>query len=342
VKFDIMKGPSTWEQTAGIARAVSDAGMSGIVFTETSQTPWMSLAVAASAAPDLDLSTGIAVAFPRSPMVSAGIAWELAANTRGRFRLGLGTQVRAHVERRYSSEFEHPGPRLRDYVLAVRACFDAFAGRGKLNHQGEFYNLTLLPEAWRPPQHEFGDIKIDISAVGDWMCRMAGEVADGIHVHPLHSVHYLNERLRPAVAEGCAGAGRSVDDVDLIVPVFVVAGDTEEERAPLLRRAKEQIAFYGSTKNYAFQFDDLGFTGLSSRLNDLLKAGDLDGMRDAITDDVVEHFAVVGRWDDIPGVLVDRYEGVAARLVTYLAEETIDADPKVADRWGEIARALDR
>lgn len=342
MKFDMMKGPSSWAHSADIARTVGDAGLSGMVFTETSQTPWMSLAAAAMAAPELEFSTGIAVAFPRSPMVSAAIAWELAGNTRGRFRLGLGTQVRAHVERRYSAEFEHPGPRLRDYVLAVRACFDAFAGRGKLAHKGEFYDLSLLPAAWMPPAHEFPDIKIDVSAVGDWMCRMAGEVADGIHVHPLHSVHYLTERLRPAVAEGCARAGRQVEDVDLIVPVFVVAGDTAAEREPLLRRAKEQIAFYGSTKNYSFQFDDLGFTGLSARLNDLLKAGDLDGMRDAITDDIVEQFAVVGRWDDVPGILTSRYEGVAARLVTYLAEETIDADPKAAARWGEIARAITR
>jgi probable F420-dependent oxidoreductase len=299
----------------------------------------MSVTVAATAAPELELSTGIAVAFPRSPMISAGAAWELAANTSGKFRLGLGTQVRAHVERRYGVAFDPPGPRLRDYLLAVRACLAAFAG-ADLDHHGEYYELTLLPSGWRPAPHEFTDIKIDISAVGPWMCRMAGEVADGVHVHPLHSVEYLHNRLLPAVAEGAARTGRSPADVDLIVPVFVVAGDTPEERAPLLRRTREQIAFYGSTRNYAFQFDDLGFEGTSARLNTLLKAGDTDGMRDTVTDEMVDRFAVVGRWDEVADILRDRYAGIAARLVSYLAAETVAADPRTMGRWGEIAKAL--
>src|SRR3954451_5529461 len=137
-----MKGPSTWTNVAETARAAQAAGLSGILFTEMAPAPWMSLAVAATAAPELELSTGIAVAFPRSPMVSAGTAWELAANTRGKFRLGLGTQVRAHVERRYGGAFAPPAPGRRAYVLAVRACLAAFAG-AELDHRGEYYQLTL-------------------------------------------------------------------------------------------------------------------------------------------------------------------------------------------------------
>jgi probable F420-dependent oxidoreductase len=340
VEFDLMTGPGSWAHTAELARSAQAAGLSGMVFTETSTTPWMGIAAAATAAPELHYATGIAVAFPRSPMISAATAWELAANTGGRFRLGLGTQVRAHVERRYGAEFDPPGPRLRDYVRAVRACFAAFAGREKLGYDGEYYRLSLLPHGWSPPQHEHPDIKVDISAVGPWMCRMAGAEADGVHVHPLHSVHYLRERLLPAVTEGAASAGRSPADIDLIVPVFVVPGDTEAERAPLVRRAREQIAFYGSTKNYAFQFDDLGFEGTSGRLNDLLKAGDLDGMRDTITDEMLEHFAVIGPWETIADTLRARYDGIAARIVGYLVEESVDSGAVPMDRWGEIARAL--
>lgn len=335
-----MTGPGTWAHTAELARSAQAAGLSGMVFTETSQTPWMGLAAAAQAAPGLDYATGIAVAFPRSPMISAATAWELAANTGGRFRLGLGTQVRAHVERRYGAEFDPPGPRLRDYVRAVRACFAAFAGREKLAYEGEYHRLTLLPHGWAPPPNDHPDIKVDISAVGPWMCRMAGAEADGIHVHPLHSLHYLRTRLQPAVAEGAASAGRSPADVDLIVPVFVVPGDTAEEREPLLQRTREQIAFYGSTKNYAFQFDDLGFEGTSARLNQLLKAGDIDGMRETITDEMVEHFAVVGPWDSVADTIRERYDGVAARIVGYLVEESVTTGAASMDRWGEIARAL--
>lgn len=335
-----MAGAAPWADTARLAQEIEGAGFSGMLFTETSQTPWMSLAAAAMAAPTLELSTGIAVAYPRSPMVAAGLAWELAENTQGRFRLGLGSQVRAHIERRYGVEFDPPGPRLRDYVEAVRACFRAFRGEEPLAHEGPFYRLSLLPAAWAPRRHDHGDIKIDISAVGPWMCRMAGEVADGIHVHPLHSPTYLRDRLLPAVTEGAAAAGRQRSDVDLIIPVFAVPGDTPEERAPLLERARFQIAFYGSTKNYSFQFDDLGFEGTSARLNEQMKAGDLAGMAATITDEMLDHFAVVAEWDDMADALTARYDGVASRLVMYLAEASIASDPASLGRWGEIARTV--
>ena len=330
----------SWAATAELARTVEAAGFSGLVFTEQSQSPWMSMTAAALAAPGLELATGVAVAFPRSPMVTAGLAWELAENTGGRFRLGLGSQVRAHVERRYGAEFDRPGPRMKDYVQAVRACFRAFAGDEPLHHEGPYYRLSLLPAMWAPRRHPYGDVKIDISAVGDWMCRMAGEVADGIHVHPLHSVPYLRQRLLPAVAEGARRAWRDPGEIELIVPVFAVPGDTPEERAPLLKMARSRIAFYGSTRNYAFQFDDLGFEGTSAQLNERLKAGDVAGMAATITDEMLGHFAVVARWDDMADALVERYRGVAARLVMYLGEDSLAADPANAGRWAEIARAV--
>ncbi len=248
--------------------------------------------------------------------------------------------MKAHIERRYGATFDPPGPRMRDYVQAVRACFAAFAGEAPLAHDGPYYKLSLLPDAWAPRRHSYGDIKVDISAVGPWMCRMAGELADGIHVHPLHSPTYLRDRLLPVVAQGASSAGRSVDDVDLIIPVFAVPGDTAEERAPLLDRARIQIAFYGSTKNYGFQFDDLGFEGTSARLNTCLKAGDFAGMAATITDEMLEHFAVVAPWDQLAAALLERYDGIASRLVMYLAEPSIAADRRALGRWGEIASAV--
>ena len=193
----------------------------------------------------LEFSTGIAVAFPRSPMIAAQIAWELAGNTSGRFRLGLGSQVKAHITRRYGAEFERPAARLRDYVLAVKACLAAFRGDAKLAHDGPFYALNLLRREWLPPRHEYGDVKVDIAAVGPLMCRGAGEVADGVHVHPMHSMHYIRSRLLPAIGEGAAKAGRDPAAIDLIVPVFAIPGDSAEERAALVARTKTQLAFYG-------------------------------------------------------------------------------------------------
>jgi probable F420-dependent oxidoreductase len=335
-----MVGPTPWADAADVARRVEQAGFSGMLFTETGQTPWMSIAAAATAAPSLTVSTGIAVAFPISPMVAAGIAWELAGNTGGRFRLGLGSQVRAHVERRYGAAFDPPGPRLRDYVLAVKDILAAFRGERPLAHDGPYYQLSLLPDMWRPPAHDHGDVKVDISAVGPWMTAMAGEVADGVHVHPLHSMHYIENRLLPNVRAGAERAARDPADIDLLIPVFIVPGDTPEERAFLVRRARTQIAFYGSTRNYAFQFDDLGFEGTSARLNDLLKAGDVDGMAGAITDEMLDIYAIVGPWDEIADRIVERYAGVAERIISYLTVEDIARNPDRLGRWGEIARAV--
>ena len=340
MELDVMVGPTSWADAAAVARRVEAAGFSGMMFTESGQTPWMSMAAAATAAPTLTFLTGVAVAFPVSPMIAAGLAWELAGNTGGRFRLGLGSQVRAHVERRYGMPFDPPGPRMRDYLLAVRDSLAAFRGDRPLDHDGPYYRMNLLPDMWRPTSHPYGDIKIDVAAVGPWMTRMAGEVADGVHVHPLHSQHYIEQRLLPSVEAGATGAGRTLDEVDLLVPVFVIPGDSPEERSRLLDRTRLQIAFYGSTKNYAFQFDDLGWEGTSARLNERLKAGDIAGMAATITDEMLDAFAVIGPWDEMADRIVERCGVVAERVISYLTLDDVADDPSRLDRWGEIARAV--
>ena len=184
-------------QIGGLARRVQDAGFSGLLFTELARTAYLGAAVASQAAPGLELSTGVAVAFPRSPFVTAATAWELQEASGGRFRLGLGTQVRTHVVRRYGVPFERPGPRLRDYVLAVKACFSAFR-TGSLDHHGEFYDLDFItPAVERRPDRRPGS-QVDIAAVNPWMLRMAGEVADGVHIHPIGEPGYLRRHVLPA------------------------------------------------------------------------------------------------------------------------------------------------
>lgn len=331
---------ASWRDTAELARQLEAAGYSGMLYTETSQVPWMMIAAAATAAPTLNFATGIAVAFPRSPMIAAQVAWELAANTQGRFRLGLGSQVKGHIQRRYSVPYDKPAARMRDYILAVKACFRAFGREEKLSHEGQFYNLNLLPPQWTPPDHEYGDIKVDLAAVGPLMTRVAGEVADGVHVHPWHSMPYIENRLLPAVREGAEKVGRSLDDIDFIVPVFAVPGDSPEERADLLHRAKTQIAFYGTTPNYHFQWDDLGYEGMTAKLGQLLRTGDTDAMAAEITDEMLDHYACVARWDDMADRLIERYSRFASRVVMYLGQDDVYADSKRLGRWGEIARAV--
>jgi alkanesulfonate monooxygenase SsuD/methylene tetrahydromethanopterin reductase-like flavin-dependent oxidoreductase (luciferase family) len=218
MEFDVMTRATTWGNVADLACRVEAAGFSGMLFTEGHQVPWMNIAAASLAAPTLHFSTGIAIAFARSPMISAEIAWELAQNTRGKFRLGLGSQVKAHIERRYASLFDKPALQMKDYVLAVKACLRAFRREGALQHDGPYYKLSLLPEQWTPARHDHEDVKVDISAVGPIMLRVAGEVADGVHVHPMHSMHYIEKRLLPGLAEGAKRAGRDPAKIDLIVP----------------------------------------------------------------------------------------------------------------------------
>lgn len=340
MEVDFIAAGNRLQRVQDLTRHASKAGFSGIVFAEAGRTAYLSVAAAALAADDLDLNTGIAVAFPRSPMVTAKIAWELADASDGRFTLGLGPQVKAHIERRYGAEFDPPGPRLREYVEAVRAIFRAFQGEERLNFEGRYYRHTLLPSQWSPGPIRRPDIPIYVSAVGPWMTAMAGEIADGIHVHPFHSPTYIDQVLLPRVAEGAARAGRDPAEVDLAVPVFTIVGDTEEERRIWRDHARSQIAFYGSTKNYAFQFDVVGFEGTSARLNDAMKAGDMAAMASLITDDMLQHFAVEASWDDLADALVVRYGSTAHRLVFYFAEPARRRDPQLFDRFGEVARAI--
>jgi probable F420-dependent oxidoreductase len=296
LEFDLMTGGLTWKESAELATSLESAGFSGMLFTESGSVPWMMIQAAAMAAPKLEFTTGIAVAFPRSPMISAQVAWEIARNTEGRFRLGLGSQVRGHVVRRYAAMWDKPAPQMRDYVGAFKACIRAFRGEEKLSHDGPYYSLSLLPAQWAPPRHDFEDVKIDISAVGPLMCRVAGELCDGVHVHPMHSMTYLEKRLLPAVAEGASRAGRAASDIDLMIPVFAIPGDSPEDRERMVQIARTQIAFYGSTPNYAW--DDIAdklrerYSGIAKRVVTYLAL-----------DDIRRNPANLGKWGEVAKAL---------------------------------------
>ncbi|MDQ2650974.1 MAG: TIGR03617 family F420-dependent LLM class oxidoreductase [Actinomycetota bacterium] len=339
MEFDLMTTPMPVRRMQELARDAAAAGISGLVVTEAGRTAYLSC-VAAALAADIDILTGVAVAFPRSPMVTAQVAWELAEATGGRFRLGLGTQVRAHVERRYGAEFDRPGPRMREYIEAVRASFAAFAGDAPLAHEGEFWNLSLLPASWAPGKIEVPAPPIDVAAVNPWMVRMAGEVADGVHVHPLHTPTYLQETLLPNLTAGVERAGRSLDDVAVIVPTFGAPGDTPEEINGWREMARMQVSFYGSTPNYAFIFDQLGAEGTTARIREKQKAGDIAGMAACIDDDVLEHFCVSGDWATVADGLIARYQGTATRIVSYFAGMAWGRDDKALGKWGELAKAV--
>ena len=342
LEMDMMASPLPLREVGGLATRAEEAGFGTLWFTEGARTAYLSCTASALATEQLSLGTAIAVAFPRSPMVTAEVAWELAEATGGRFVVGLGTQVKAHVERRYSSEYVPPGPRLREYVLAMQAIFRAFRGTEKLSFDGDHYSFSLLPDMWSPGPIDVDDPPIYVSAVLPWISRMAGAVCDGVHIHPMHSPGWLVDVQVPLIAEGAASEGRTLDDVTLVCPVIIAVGDSDEEIHAMRERNRAAIAFYGSTPNYAPVLEHHGFAGLQGGLNSLQRTGALAGMVDLVTDDVLDHYTVSARWADLGGVLADRYRGVAPnlRVMTYTALDHWRRDPNLLDRWSDVVRDL--
>jgi probable F420-dependent oxidoreductase len=244
--------------------------------------------------------------------------------------------------RRYGSEFDPPGPRMRDYVSDVRDLFRAFDGTAPLDHHGPYYERTLLNPMWSPGPIGYPAPPIDVAAVGPYMLQMAGELCDGVHVHPLHSMKYLTDVVEPAIVAGAKRGGRERSTIELLVPVLTIVGDSEQERAASRAFCRQQVAFYGSTPNYALQFDLLGLEGTTARLRERQKAGDIAGMSAVISDDILQHYTVEARWDDLPDRLIARYRGRAGRLILYTAGMDYARDPKSLDRWGAVARAVSR
>lgn len=339
-RLDAFGSPPTLGRIGQVAKEVEAVGFDTWWVAEGSLPVFSACSAGALATTDLGLGTGVAVAFARSPMVSAEAAWMLADATAGRFTLGLGTQVRAHVERRFSAAFEHPGPRMREYVGALRAIFRAFRGEEKLSFAGDYYALSLLPEMWSPGPIPYPDPPIALAGVRPWMCRLVGEVADAMFVHPLHSLAYLDTVVLPAVAEGAARAGRPVGDVTIACPVMTAVADDEEGLAAQREALRTRLAFYGSTPGYGVVFDASGWPGTGERLNHLQRAGDLAEMARTVTDEMVDAFAVVSTWDALPQALADRYGGRAQRIVCYSAVSQWQGDPDARHRWADVVRSF--
>jgi probable F420-dependent oxidoreductase len=341
MKLDAIAMSQPIAGVGALAAAVEAAGFDGLWFTESGRSAYLGCTAAALGAPGLEIGTAVALAFPRSPMVTASLAWELAELTGGRFVLGLGTQVKAHIERRYGMTFDHPGSRLREYVWALRAIFAAFQRDAPLDFHGDYWSLDLLPEMWSPGPIEHPDVPIYVAAVRPWMAHMAGEVADGIHVHPFHSRRYLEDVVLASVSAGADAAGRPSGDVAVVCPVMVNTGDTDAELRAGREALRLRVAFYGSTRTYRGVFDCHGWEGTSDRLHELQAGGDLAGMAATITDEMLDVYTVSATWEQLPDVLAARYRGIADRIVMYGAtSDWSPADPGTLDRWREVAAGL--
>jgi probable F420-dependent oxidoreductase len=301
-----------------LAREAEALGFDGLWTVETRHDPFLPLALAAEHTGRVSLGTAIAVAFPRSPTVMAHTAWDLQAASSGRLILGLGTQVKGHLERRFSVKWTAPGPRLREYIGTLRAIWQAWQTGGPVSVRGEHYTVTLMTPFFAPGPIEHPRIPIYIAAVNAYNLRLAGELGDGVHLHPFHSARYLREFALPAIEAGLQKSGRTRGEITLATSVFMVTGRTTAEVAEARQHARAQIAFYASTRTYEPVLAAHGWADLTPRLHRKSVEGDWRGMTSLITDEMLAAFAVEAPLDELAAALRGRYTGLLDRVAPYL------------------------
>jgi probable F420-dependent oxidoreductase len=316
MKLDYYFPPASPSTAAGKARFAAELGYDGFFTAETSHDPFFPLLAAAGAAPGLELGTAIAVAFPRSPMVTAMMAWDLADVSDGRFILGLGTQVKAHITRRFSTEWSHPAARLRDYVLALRAIWDTWQTGVPLRYEGEFYRFSLMTPFFDPGPIDHPDVPVAIAGVGPHLSRLAGEVCDGFHIHPFHTPAYLDRVVLPNIGRGAETAGRTLDDCQRLTTLFLVTGTGPSQIERAMAEVKQQIAFYASTPSYApvLEANDWDF---GPQLTAMSKRGQWEEMGGVISDEVVAEVGVVAQVAEVGEAVRRRYGDRVQRVGFY-------------------------
>ena len=304
-------------------RAAADlelAGYSGAWTVEGPHDPFLPLAVAAASTREIELGTAIAVAFARNPMLLANIGWDLQTLSQGRFVLGLGSQIKPHITKRFSMEWSRPAARMREMVQAVRAIWDTWQHGTSLRFRGEFYQHTLMTPMFTPRASDLGDFgppPVYLAGVGPLMTEVAGEVCDGFLCHPFTTEKYLREVTRPALERGRARAGAAMDGYEIAGPSFVVTGETDEEIEGLAAATRQQIAFYGSTPAYRPVLEIHGWGDLQSDLNNLSKRGQWVEMAALIDDEILNTFAVVAPLEQVAPELGRRYGDVISRISFY-------------------------
>lgn len=320
-------------KVAAKAQEVEAQGYAGAWTAETAHDPFLPLLLAAEHTDKLEIGTSIAVAFARSPMTLANTAWDLQAYSQGRFVLGLGSQIKPHITKRFSMEWSKPAARMREFVLAMRAIWKTWQTGEKLEFRGEFYTHTLMTPFFTPEAAELGDFgppKVFLAGVGELMTEVAGEVCDGFICHGFTTEKYLREVTLPALQRGRAKVGKTMKDFEIVGPSFVVTGNDSAEMEQAAAGTRQQIAFYGSTPAYRNVLDIHGWGHLQDELNSLSKQGEWVKMGELIDDEILNTFAVVGEPEQIGPELTRRYGDVIQRLSFYAP---YSSDP---DRWAKV------
>ncbi len=333
MKVDIGLGIATTADVASIV-AAEDTGYDAAWLPEVDHDPLLTIAAASHATSRIALGPSILVAFARNPMTTAVAANDLQLYSGGRFLLGLGSQIKPHITRRFSMPWSDPAKRMAEYIAAVRAIWNTWATKEKLDFQGDYYTHTLMTPMFDPGPNPHGNPPILLAGVGPQMTRVAGEVADGFMVHGFTTERYFREVTLPGLTEGRAAAGKKLDGYEVSGFPFVVTGSTEEEIARAAQAARKQIAFYGSTPAYRGVLDLHGWTDLGVELTALSKQGEWDTMATLIDDAVLDAIAVVAEPDRVAAELSKRYGDLFTRVTPY------PLGPQDAQLWGPIIRSL--
>ncbi len=315
---------------AAHARELEQLGYDGALSAEVNHDPFLPLVIAAEHTERIELGTGIAVAFARNPMTLANVGWDLHSYSKGRAVIGLGSQIKAHIEKRFSMPWSHPAPRMRELVLAMRAIWACWNDGEPLRFEGDFYRHTLMTPFFEPGKNAYGSPKVRLAAVGKLMTEVAGEVADGLILHAFTTERYVREVTIPALQPGFDRGGRTRGDFEISAAVFIVMGEDDAEIAAARRETKERIAFYASTPAYRPVLELHGWGELQPELNALSKAGEWVAMGERITDDMLDAFAVVGAPEEIPKLILARYGDIVDRVLFYAPYQS---DP---ERWARI------
>jgi probable F420-dependent oxidoreductase len=300
------------------ARAAEDLGFAGLWTSETKHDAFLPLAIAANETHEIELGTSVAIAFSRSPMETAQTGWDLQDLSEGRFILGLGTQVKAHITRRFSMHWDRPAARLREYILALRAIWESFQTEKPLQFEGEYYRHTLMTPFFDPGPIENPEIPIYIAGVNTRLANLAGEICDGFHVHPFHSPEYVTRTILPAIAEGARQANRDPEQITLATSAFVITGENEERATEQRESVRAQISFYASTPTYRKVLEAHGWEEVGRRLGTMAREKKWREMPALITDEMLAAFAIEAAPDKIGRALRERYDGLIDRVALYL------------------------
>jgi probable F420-dependent oxidoreductase len=333
VKLDARLDVADLTVVPELSAALERLGYDGVFAGEAGYDPFLQVAMAAEHTSRLELGTGVAIALARNPVETAQTAHDLQKFSRGRFILGLGTQVRTHLERRYGAEWSRPADRIREFVLALRAIWRCWNDSVRLDFNGEFYRHTLMTPLFNPGPNPYGEPVVFLAALGPRMCEVAGEVADGVLLHSFVTARYARDVVLPAVARGLARSGRRRDEFQVSCRVLLAVRDSEVDAVAQDADLRSHIAFFGATRAYGRVLEHHGWGDLQRELHQLQQRGDSAGAAELISDEVLDEFAI--RADPAPAAkrIADRFGGIADRIVVP------GPYTKASAAWHQLVRA---